>query len=96
MVLTEIYANRSVEEDILSEIEKRIPNVSYSLIENVRGRGKSGSRQGTVVWPELNILYVFYSGNEQASAIAKAVGQVKASFPAEGIKVFQYELNAPV
>ena len=53
MIRTEIYANRSVEEDILEEIEKRIPDFSYSLIEDVKGRGRSGVRQGTAIWPEL-------------------------------------------
>jgi len=94
MVRTEIYANRSVEENILDEVEKRIPGICYSLIENVKGKGKTGPRQGTAIWPELNVLYVFYSDSAQARIIAESVKQVKNAFPNEGIKVFQYELNA--
>ncbi len=92
MIRTEIYANYSVEEEILQEIEKRIPNVCYSLIENVQGRGRNGVHRGTVIWPELNILYVFYGNSHEASLIAEAVGQVKKIFPREGIKIFQYEV----
>lgn len=96
MVRTEIYANRSIEEDILEEIEKRIPNIYYSLIDDVRGRGKNGVRQGTAVWPELNVLYVMYGDSDQASLIAEAVDQVKRIFPNEGIKIFQFEMGAPL
>jgi hypothetical protein len=93
MIHTEIYANRSVEEDIIEEIEKRIPGVCYSLIENVRGRGRNGVHQGTAIWPELNVLYVLYGNSREASLIAEAVRQVKIIFPKEGIKVFQYEVT---
>jgi hypothetical protein len=92
MIRTEIYANRSVEENILEEIEKRIPDVCYSLIEDVQGRGRNGVRRGTAIWPELNVLYVLYGSSHEASLIAEAVGQVKKIFPREGIKVFQYEV----
>jgi hydrophobic/amphiphilic exporter-1 (mainly G- bacteria), HAE1 family len=96
MVRTEIYANRSVEEDIKEEIEKRIPGVSYSLIEDVQGRGRSGVHHGTAVWPELNILYILYGTEQEAFLIDEAVREVKKAFPREGIKVFQYEVNALV
>ena len=93
MIRTEIYANRSVEEDIAEELEKRIPGVGYSLFEDVKGRGRSGPRHGTVIWPELNILYVIYGDEADARLIREAVLQVKKAFPREGIKLFQYELN---
>ena len=96
MTRTEVYANRSVEEDIHEEIEKRVPGFSYSLIEDVQGRGRNGVRHGTAVWPELNILYIIYGPAEEAILIAEAVKEVKKAFPREGIKVFQYEVNAPI
>lgn len=96
MVKTEIYANRSVEEDILDEIEKGIPDINYSLIENVQGRGRNGTRRGTAIWPELSVLYVIFGDREQASVIAEAVRRVKNIFPNEGIKIFQFEMSAPL
>lgn len=94
MYRSEIYANRSVEEDILEEIERRIPGANYSVIEEVRGRGRSGVRGGTAVWPELNALLVFFGTREDALLIAGAVAKVKQNFPREGVKLFQYEVNA--
>jgi hypothetical protein len=96
MVRTEIYANRSVEEDIKEEIESRIPGISYSLIKDVQGRGRNGVRHGTAVWPELNVLYILYGTREEAFLIDEAVQEVKKAFPREGIKVFQYEIDALV
>jgi len=93
MIKTEVYANRSVEENILAEIEERIPGVAYSFFENVQGRGRSGIHRGTAVWPELNILYVFYGGRAEASLILDAVKSVKKESPREGIRIFQYELR---
>lgn len=92
-VRTEIYANRSVEEDIFEAIENRIPGFSYSLLEDVQGRGRSGVRHGTAIWPELNVLYVIVGTEAQAELVRKAVSQVKKAFPREGIKMFQYFLN---
>jgi hypothetical protein len=94
MYRSEIYANRSVEEDIIEEIERRIPEANYSLIEEVRGKGRSGVREGTAVWPELNVLIVLFGAREEALLIADAVAQVKQSFPREGVKLFQYEVTA--
>jgi hypothetical protein len=93
MVRTEIYANRSVKDDIIEKIEERTPNIAYSLIENVQGRGKNGIHLGTVIWPEINVLYVLYGDREQASAVAEAVEQIKRAFPTEGIKIFQFEMG---
>ena len=94
MVKTEVYANRSVEENLFAEIEERIPGIAYSFFENVQGRGRSGIHRGTAVWPELNILYIFYGDRAEASLILDAVKSVKEEFPREGIRIFQYKLCA--
>ncbi len=93
MVRTEIYANRSVEEDIFEAIENRLPGFSYSLFEDVQGRGRNGVRHGTAIWPELNVLYVIVGTKPQAALIRKAVEEVKKVFPKEGIKMFQYSIR---
>jgi hypothetical protein len=93
MIRTEVYANRSVEEDIVEAIERRLPGVAYSLIEDVKGRGRAGVRQGSAIWPELNVLYVFYGERDEAGLILDAIIQVKKLFPREGIKIFQHEVT---
>lgn len=94
LIRTEIYANRSVEEELRDEFDRRVPGLAYSLFEDVKGMGRSGVREGSAVWPELNVLYVLYGDREKARLVAEAVAAVKALFPREGIKMFQYELNA--
>jgi hypothetical protein len=76
-------------------VEKRIPGVAYTLIETVMGRGDSGTRRGSAIWPELNVLYLVYGTRQEASLIAEAVEEVKKTFPREGIKLFQFELSPP-
>ena len=93
MVKTEIYANRSVEEDIFEAIENHLPGFSYSLFEDVQGRGRNGVRHGTAVWPELNVLYVIVGTDSQARSIREAVLNVKKTFPQEGIKIIQYSVS---
>jgi len=94
MIRTEIYANRSVEEDIVEALERRIPNFSYSLIEDVKGRGRNGVRHGSAVWPELNNLYILYGNEADARLMNEAVNEIKKSSPDEGIKIFQYEVKS--
>ena len=93
MIRTEVYANRSVEEDIVEAIEGRVPGTPYSLIEDVKGRGNAGVRHGSAIWPELNILYIFYSEEEEARLIRESINFVKKAFPQEGIKVFQFKVE---
>ena len=94
MYRSEIYANRSVEEDILEEIERRIPGANYSVIEEVRGRGWSGLRGATAVRPELTTPLVLFGPRCCALLITAPVAKVKQSFPREGVKLFQYEVTA--
>ena len=94
MLKTEVYANRSVEENLLAEIEGKIPGIAYSFFENVQGRGRSGIRRGTAIWPELNVLYVFFGSRADAALILDAVKSVKKEYPQEGIKIYQYEIRA--
>lgn len=95
MIRTEVYANRSVEEELREEFGRRVPGLGYSLFEDVKGKGRSGVREGSAVWPEMNVLYVLYGDQEESRMVAEAVEAVKAVFPREGIKMFQYELHAP-
>lgn len=93
MIRTEIYANRSVEEDIVESLGKRLPDLSYSIVEEVKGKGGSGIRHGTAIWPEMNVLYIIYASEEESALIREAVKEVKSAFPKEGIKLVQYEVH---
>jgi hypothetical protein len=93
MIRTEIYANRSVEEDIVESLSRLLPDLSYTIVEEVKGKGSAGIRHGTAIWPELNVLYIIYSEENDAAGIRQAVQEVKSAFPKEGIKLIQYEVR---
>ena len=53
MYRLEIIANKSVEEDITDALEQYIPEILYSIVPLVYGRGGNDRKLGTSTWPEL-------------------------------------------
>jgi len=88
MVRVEVIANRSVEENILDAIKFENAGKHYTKYPNILGVGNSGPRMGDAIWPEENIVLVFWCEEAEALAIERAVAYVKAKFPNEGIKMF--------
>ena len=84
----ELIANRSVEDEIIGALEKDIPDFYYTMLPEIRGRGKTKYRLGTTIWPELNFLLISYLDDESAAKAIAAVRRVKKQFPKEGIKLF--------
>ena len=88
MIRIEIFANHSVEENILEALAKEGAGKYYTKIPNIYGVGTSGPRMGDAVWPEENFSLVIWCEEEEAQAIRRAVDSVKEKFPDEGIKLF--------
>ena len=88
MIRVEVIANRSVEENILDALRHENAGKFYTKYPNILGVGSSGPHMGDAIWPEENFIFVFWCGEEEASAIERAVISVKAKFPNEGIKMF--------
>jgi len=88
MVRVEIIANRSVEENILDAIKFENAGKLYTKYPNILGVGNSGPRMGDAIWPEENIILVYWCDEEELASIERAVAYVKAKFPNEGIKMF--------
>ena len=84
----ELIANRSVEAEITTALESRIPDFYYTLHPVVHGKGSHDYRLGTATWPEENFLLLSYLDTEAAAQAKAAVNEVKARFPTEGIKLF--------
>jgi hypothetical protein len=84
----EIFANNSVEENILEALVRANAGKYYTKIPNVYGVGSSGPRMGDAVWPEENFSLVIWCEKEEARRVKKAVDSVKLKFPDEGIKLF--------
>ena len=85
----EIVANKSVESEILEAIEGALPNLRYTLIPEVRGKGRRDRKLGTVTWPELNFLLFSYADDADSRRLAELVDAIKKDFPKEGIKLFE-------
>jgi len=92
----EIIANNTVEEDILEALEGVQSDFYYSKISAVHGRGRTDPRKGDAVWPEENFIFVIYCEENEAFRFRDAVGNVKAKFTREGIKVFAIPFNETI
>lgn len=87
----EIIANQSVEDDITELLEEEIPEIEYTLIPTVHGRGRNAKKLGTSTWPEQNFLLFAYLSLENARKAKAIIEAVKAKFSGEGISFFAAE-----
>ena len=88
MIRAEIFANKSAQDELLSALESVLPDFAYSLIPLAHGRGHSGQKAGTPVWPEENFIVVLYLEDEQEGVVRTMVQLVKQRLRREGIKLF--------
>ena len=88
MTRCEIIANQSVQEEIVSLMEEHIPNVLYTIIPTVVGRGKNSYKMGSATWPETNFVLISYIEDENVPTMKAIVKAVKEKFAGEGIKLF--------
>jgi hypothetical protein len=88
MYRAEIIANRSVRSDLVESLEKNIPDILYTIIPDVCGRGGSSRKLGTTIWPELNFILLAYITDDNADEIRRIVSELKTQFPDEGIASF--------
>jgi HAE1 family hydrophobic/amphiphilic exporter-1 len=87
-VKAEIISNQSVQDDIIDLLEQVIPDIRYTVIPTVQGRGGDSYKLGTVTWPEQNFMMLAYITKEQAPLMQGAIAALKKKFPKEGIKLF--------
>lgn len=88
MYRAEIIANQSVQEEIIDLLEEHIPNILYTIIPLVVGRGKESYKLGSATWPETNFVLVSYIEDEQVSIVRSIIKAIKEKFNGEGIKLF--------
>lgn len=84
----EIISNQSVQEDITELLEEEIPDIEYTVIPVVHGKGIKAKKLGTTTWPEQNFVLFAYVSRENALKIKAIVNAVKERFPDEGISFF--------
>ena len=88
MIRLEIFANRSVEENIFEAFKYEDVGKNYTKYPVVHGAGRSGPRMGDPVWPEENFALIIWCEEEEARGIERAIIEVKKQYPDEGIKLF--------
>ncbi|MBR5645433.1 MAG: hypothetical protein IKX23_02180 [Treponema sp.] len=88
MYKAEIISNQSVEDDIIELLEQEIPDIQYTILPEVKGRGGSSKKLGDTIWPELNFVLFAYSDLSGIQKIKAIIEAIKKKFPKEGISLF--------
>lgn len=88
MIRIEIIANQSVQDDIIEKLETELPEMEYTIIPVVHGKGVSSHKLGNNIWPEENFLLFAYTNEETAAKAKSIIEETKARFPREGISLF--------
>ena len=84
----EIISNQSVQDDITELLEQEIPEIEYTVIPVVHGRGRRAKKLGTTIWPEQNFLLFAYTSYEDALKAKVIVETIIKKFSSEGISMF--------
>lgn len=87
-VQVSVVANQSVEDDIIDLFEQVIPDIRYTIIPTVTGKGRSNYKLGNTTWPEQNFMLVAYMDRQHIELMQTAISYLKKRFPQEGIKLF--------
>ncbi len=88
MTRCEIIANQSVQEEITLLLEEKIPDILYTTVPLVTGRGKNSYKLGSTTWPETNFILITYVHDDKVKLIKAIIQAVKQKFAGEGIKLF--------
>lgn len=88
MIRTEIFANQSMQELLIQNLEAAIPGFLYSIVPLAHGRGGESYKLGTSTWPETNVIIIAYSDDDKEATIRTVVDYLKEKFPTEGITMF--------
>ena len=81
----ELIANQSVKDELIEALENALPDIEYTLLPIVQGKGRRKRKEGTRTWPETNFLLISYMGEEDAVNAEAVIVKVRNLFPAEGI-----------
>lgn len=88
MVRLELIANRSVEDEIMEQMNL-IGCDHFTRIPIAYGQGNHEPKQGDSIWPEMNFVMIIYCEENKIEPILTAVNAVKIKFPNEGIRLFK-------
>ena len=81
----EVIANRSVHDELIEALEGSLPDIEYTLMPLVHGRGKRKRKLGTRTWPETNFLLISYLDEANVEKARAVVSGIERKFPNEGV-----------
>ena len=84
----EIISNQSIQDDVVELLEQEIPEIQYTIIPDVHGKGMHSKKLGDTTWPEQNFCLFAYVSLEDAKKIKAIIKAVKAKFANEGISLY--------
>ncbi len=87
----EIVGNHSVEQDMLDLLQERLPDLFWTKVPSVQGRGNNGYKLGDGVWPEENFLFFSICGETEETILRQIVADIQLRHPTEGIFVSSSE-----
>lgn len=87
----EIIFSQAVEEDFVAEFKEQNVGSKYTKLANVMGAGFSNPRLGDAIWPQLNMMYIIYCGEEECAKIISIVEKLREQYMGEGIACFVSE-----
>ncbi len=85
----EIVANRSIEEDLIDLLNACGHGETFTLLHPVFGRGSSGRREASAVWPETNVVILVFVATDEVSVLVDGLRDLKQRFPREGLRCWQ-------
>lgn len=88
MYRAEIIANQSVQDDIVETLEEYIPDILYTVVPLVHGRGGADRKLGSTTWPETNFVLFSYVEDKYKPVVDAVINMLKVKFKSEGIKLF--------
>lgn len=86
----EIMISRALDEEFLDLIEAN-DLTHFTAINPIIGKGFSNPKLGNPVWPQTNILYIFYVGETDVEKLTKIISRLRTEFPSEGLGAFSMD-----
>lgn len=90
MIKLEIIANQALERPLIAVMPRRDGRPCYTMLKQVDGSGYSGYCLGNDVWPEENILFILYLGEEELETMKKRIYELRNRFPLLGLAAFEH------
>ena len=89
-VRIEIIFSQALEEDFITEFKANKVGKYYTKLFPVMGNGFSDPKFGDAIWPQLNMMYIIYCTQEEATVIKEIITKLRGIYKnnTDGIACF--------